>query len=253
MTLKTFFGHDLDFSKAATMFSIHHLIYVLSAVLTVFLIVKFGHYIKESKHEKTIKKVVIGALIFLEIIYHIHNWTYPRLSIPLHICSFAVMMSIYMLMTDSKKTFEYLFFFGTVGGFMALVFPNSWGYTYLNFRYYHFFILHNILIAIPLYYYTVYGYRITYKTLIKVFKTVLIMGIFIHLINLTFLHYGIDSNYWFITYVPTVVDDFFTSYPIYIATFITLVFTTMNILFVLTHPKEFPLVQKFHKKNHSAE
>jgi len=149
-----------------------------------------------------------------------------------------------MLLTDSKKTFEYLFFFGTVGGAMALLFPNSWGYTYLNFRYYHFLILHNILIAIPLYYYKEYGYRIDYSVLLRVFKTVVFMGVIIHLINLTFLHYGIDSNYWFITYVPYVVSDFFTSYPLYVATFILAVFTTMNILFLLTHPHEFPLFKK---------
>ena len=138
MTFQTFFGHDIDFSKAATMFTIHHALYVMSGILTVFLILKFGHYIKESRYEQRIKKILVGILVFLEIIYHIHNWTYPRLSIPLHICSFAVILSIMMLLTDSKKVFEYLFFFGILGGAMALSFPNSWGYTYLNFRYYHF-------------------------------------------------------------------------------------------------------------------
>lgn len=244
MTFQTFFGHDIDFSKAATMFTIHHALYVMSGILTVFLILKFGHYIKESRYEQRIKKILVGILVFLEIIYHIHNWTYPRLSIPLHICSFAVILSIMMLLTDSKKVFEYLFFFGILGGAMALSFPNSWGYTYLNFRYYHFLILHNLLIAIPLYYYKEYGYRVNYSILLKVFKTVLVIGIVIHLINLMFLHYGMDSNYWFITYVPLVVDDFFTSYPLYVATFIAAVFTTMNILFFVTHPQEFPLFKK---------
>ncbi len=244
MFFETFFGHDIDFDKAATMFSIHHAIYILSGILTIVLIKRFANTIKASPHEHTIKKILVWFLIFMEIIYHIHNWSYPRFSIPLHICSFAVFMSIYILNTDSKKIFNYLFFFGTLGGIMALLFPNSWGYTYLNFRYYHFLILHNLLIAIPLYYYFAYGYRVSYDVLLHVFKNILITGIFIHLLNLTFIHFGYDSNYWFITYIPQVVNGFFTNYPVYILTFITLVFATMNILFFVTHPGQFPLLQK---------
>ncbi|GEM_PF-1149281 len=249
MTWSRFFGHDIDFSKAAEMWTIHHLIYVLSAVLTIVLILRYAPHIRAWKHERMLKRVIVGVLIVFELTYHLHNWSYPRFSIPLHICSFAVFMSIHILLTDSKKTFEYLFFFGTLGGIMALLFPNSWGYTYMNFRYYHFLILHNMLIAISLYYYKAYGYRITYPILIRVFKSVLVMAIVVHLINLTFLRLGYDSNYWFVTYVPHVVEDVFTHYPIYIVTFISSVFLSMNILFAATHPNQI----KWLKKDHSSE
>lgn len=244
MTLETFFGHDIDFTKSANMFTIHHLIYVLSAVLTIVLTLRYAKAIKASKHEQKIKTIVFYTLIVFELFYHIHNWTYPRLSIPLHICSFAVVMSLFMLQKDSKRLFEYLFFFGTLGGIMALFFPNSWGYTYLNIRYYHFLLLHNLLIAIALYYYKAYEYRITYQTLWKVYKTVLVLAIFIHLINLTFHHFGYDANYWFITYIPYVAEDFFPSYPLYIFTFLSVVFLSMNILYISTHFNQIPWLVK---------
>ena len=135
MILNRFFGHDIDYSKAVTLFSIHHLIYVLSGITTVFLILKYAKKIKEMNIEPHLKKGVAIFLILLEIMYHIHNWTYPRLSIPLHICSFATFMAIYLLLTDNERTFKYLFFFGTLGGAMALLIPLSLGYTYYNFRY----------------------------------------------------------------------------------------------------------------------
>lgn len=244
MFLSTFFGHDIDFSKSANMVTIHHLIYVLSAVITIALVLRYAKAIKASKHEQKIKTIVFYTLIVFELFYHIHNWTYPRLSVPLHICSFAVVMSLYILKTDSKRVFEYLFFFGTLGGIMALFFPNSWGYTYLNIRYYHFLLLHNLLIAISLYYYKAYNYRVNYHILWRVYKTVLVLAIFVHLINLTFQHFGYDANYWFITYIPYVVDDFFTSYPLYIFTFLSAVFVTMNILYVTTHTNQIPWLQK---------
>ncbi|QMS84362.1 TIGR02206 family membrane protein [Candidatus Xianfuyuplasma coldseepsis] len=247
MFFETFFGHDIDFSKAATMFSIHHAIYMFSAVLTIVFIKKYAKKIRNHPREPQIRKIVVWFLIFMEIVYHLHNWSYPRFSIPLHICSFAVFMSIYVLNTNSKKVYNYLFFFGTLGGIMALTFPNSWGYTYLNFRYYHFLILHNVLIGVSLYYYFAYDYRITYRTLLNVYRTVLILAIFIHLFNLTFIHFGYDSNYWFITYIPQVVDGFFTNYPVYILTFLSAVFVSMNILFFVTHQDQIPLL--FQKKS----
>jgi hypothetical integral membrane protein (TIGR02206 family) len=234
MILNRFFGHDIDYSKAVTLFSIHHLIYVLSGITTVFLILKYAKKIKEMNIEPYLKKGVAIFLILLEIMYHIHNWTYPRLSIPLHICSFATFMAIYLLLTDNERTFKYLFFFGTLGGAMALLIPLSLGYTYYNFRYYHFIFLHCTIIAVPLYYYKAYDFRVTYRNVWGVYKAILLLAILIHLINLTFIHFGIESNYWYITTIPANVEKFFSAWAIYIVTFMTAVFTTMNLLYFVT-------------------
>ena len=183
MSFSRFFGHDIDFDKAATMFTEHHLLYSLFALLVIFLTYSFADKIKKSPKEKTIKISVAVLLIVLELTYHIHNWTYPRVSLPLHLCSFATFLNIYLLFTDSKKVFEYAFFFGILGGFMALVFPNSLGYTYYNFRYYHFILLHFTIISVPIYYYKAYDFRVTYKKLIQVYKLVLVLAVFILIFN----------------------------------------------------------------------
>ncbi len=234
MSFSRFFGHDIDFSKAATMFTIHHVLYVFFGAVTMYLVLRYAKRIKAAGKDHIIKRYWIGLLLTLEVMYHIHNWTYPRLSLPLHICSFATIMAIVLLWTDSKKVFNYVFFFGTLGGIMALVFPNSLGYTYYNFRYYHFILLHCTIIAVPLYYYKAYDYRVTYQDLWHIFKGVLLLGIAVHIINLTFLHYGVDANYWFITYIPANVESIFKNYPVYVVTFIAAVFTSMNILYFIT-------------------
>lgn len=234
MILSRFFGHDIDYSKAVTLFSIHHLIYVLCGLFTIIMVLRFAERVHNSKYEKHVKLFYAFLLITMEIMYHIHNWTYPRLSIPLHICSFATFMSIYILFTDSKKVFKYLFFFGTLGGIMALTIPLSLGYTYYNFRYYHFIILHCTIILIPLYYYKAYHYRITHKDLLNVYKGICIMALIIHLINLTFMHFGIESNYWYISVIPSNVENIFTIHPVYVISFMTAVFATMNLLYYIT-------------------
>ena len=206
-----------------------------------FLVLKYAKRIKATGKDYYLKRYWIVLIIVLEFMYHYHNWTYPRFSLPLHICSFAAIMSIVLLLTDSKRVFNYVFFFGTLGGIMALAFPTSYGYTFYNFRYYHFMILHCSIIAVPMYYYKAYDYRVTYLKLWQVYKTVLILAIGVHLLNLTFASLGYEGvNYWFITYVPKEVSGFFTNYPLYVFTFLSLVFLSMNILYFVTKDKLTP-------------
>lgn len=237
MLLTNFFGHDLDMSKAQAIGTIHHAILVVCAALAIIGTLFYALKIKVSKHENKTRYILIVLLIFLEISYHIHNWTAPleiRLergpSVPIHISSIALLMCIALLYTGSKKVFNYAFVFGTIGGFIALVLPNTWGYTYLNFRYYHFLVLHVLIMIVPLYYYKAYNYRIDYKTTLHVFRSAVLLGITVYIIN-GFL----DTNYWFIREIPVNVASVFKNWNVYIICYWSLVFFTMNILYLVTN------------------
>lgn len=230
--LRTFFGHDINASQAVQLFTWHHALYFFVAVLAFFITLRYSYIIKQHRHEKRFKLGVAALLIIFELAYHIHNWSYPRFSIPLHICSFATIMNIVLLLTDSKRVFNYAFFFGVLGGFMALSIPFTLGYTYFNFRYYHFMIMHFTIMAVPLYYYRSYNFRVSYKMLLDVYRSTLVISIVVLLIN-RLLH----TNYWFISEIPPEMTTFFINWPVYIFFFMGLVFTTMNILYFLTHKK----------------
>lgn len=237
MTLTNFFGHDLDMSKSATMWTYHHVILITFGLIAIIGTAKIALKIKAKANEKQIRYIIIGALVFLELAYHIHNWTAPAalrlergLSVPLHVCSFAVFMNIALLYTNSKKVFNYAFVFGTVGGFMAMFIPNSLGYTYMNFRYYHYIILHSIIMGVPVYYYKAYNYRIDYKTVLNVFKHAVLMGIAVYIIN-SFL----GTNYWFIYEIPDNVASWFPNWSVYIIAFVATVFFTMNVLYLVSN------------------
>ena len=230
MSFARFFGHDIDFTKAATMFTIHHLLLFTCAIVGIILTLHFAQRIKEHPKENRIKIYVAVFLIILELTYHIHNLTAGIVSLPIHLSSLATLLCITLLFTDSKRVFQYAFFFGTVGGFMALAFPNSLGYTYYNFRYYHFILLHVTILMVPLYYYKAYGYRVTYKKLLEVYSVVLVLGLVVNALN------GyLGTNYWFIHDIPRNVSGAFKRYPVYIVTFFALVFSTMNVLYYLSH------------------
>ncbi len=237
MLLANFFGHDLDMSKSAQMWTVHHIILLFFAFFAICGTLYIALKVKARKNEKEIRYFFIGILLLLELAYHVHNWTAPLemriergLSVPLHICSFALFMNIALLHTNSKRVFNYAFIFGTVGGFMAMFMPNSLGYTYLNFRYYHYIVLHTIIMSVPIYYYKAYNYRISYKELLYVFRSAVLMGIVVYMIN-SFL----GTNYWFINTIPVNVESWFSNWNIYILTYAVTVFFTMNVLYVVSN------------------
>ena len=77
MLLTKFFGHDLDMSKAQTMWTVHHAILVFFALIAIIGTLYFALKIKAKENEKQIRYFVMGVLIILELAYHIHNWTAP--------------------------------------------------------------------------------------------------------------------------------------------------------------------------------
>lgn len=242
MTFEKFFGHDYywdyDYPVSVKMFNIHHLIYVIGLLLTYTVVIKFARVIKESTREQKIKTIFIIWLLTLEVIYHIHNWSAGRFSVPLHVCSFAVILNIILLFTDNERVWKYAFFYGILGGSMALLFPVSFGYTYFNIRYYHFLFIHMTIVAIPLYYYMTYNYRVTYKTTLKIFRSSFIIMILMIFVNNLLTEWGIkDANYWFMATIPNNVSNVFNSWTFYVLTFTFAVFLTMNILYFATNAK----------------
>lgn len=232
MSFEKFFGHDIveiGSRLTVSLFSWHHLVLALFAVVSILLTLRYADQIKNSPKEKKIRYIFIGILVFLEVTYHIHNWTYPRFSVPLNICSFALMFEIYLLATNDERIFKFAYFFGTLGGLLALTLPTSLGYTIYNFRYYHFIVVHSVLIMIPLYYFKAYKFRVTYKELKYVYFVTVSFTFFMYIFNVTF-----DTNYWYINYIPENVDGIFSNYLFYVMIWYFVVFLSMNLLYLFT-------------------
>jgi len=222
-SLRRFWDHDLNPDLAMQPFTWQHGLLVLLGVLSVVITLKYAKVIFNSRYERKIKKGFAIWLLFLEIVYHLHYWTYGMFSVPLHVCSFGVMFSIAILLTDSKKVFDFLFFIGIFGGLLALFIPNSLGYTYFNMRYYHFIVLHMSIAIVPIYYYKAYGYRVNRKSLNKTAILILSLSPLVTLVN-----YTMDRNYMFIGEKPEIIAGILPDWPYYIIVFLVLAIICMN-------------------------
>jgi len=229
MSLEVFWNHDLNPDLAMKPFTWQHGILLLLGVLSVVLTLKFADKLKQSKYENRVKKGFAIWLIFLELIYHLHYWTYGVFSVPLHICSFGVMFSVIVLLTDNKRVFDYLFYFGILGGLLALFIPNSLGYTYYNMRYYHFILLHMSITIVPIYYYKAYHYRLKLKS---VYRTILLVLCLSPLV--AFVNYKFDKNYMFIGEKPVIIAHLLPDWPYYIIVFLIIAFIALHLLYFVS-------------------
>lgn len=230
MSLYKFWNHELDPKLAMQPFTWQHGLLIMLGIISVFGTLHFAMRIKESKHEKTIKKSFAAWLLFLEIVYHLHYWSFGLFSVPLHLCSFGVMFSIALLVTDNKKIFELLFFIGTFGGIIALFIPNSLGYTYFNMRYYHFALLHMSIAIVPIYYYKAYEYRVTINSIKKTIIFVLSISPIV-----VFVNYTMDKNYMFIGERPEIIKDILPIWPYYIPIFMVIGIIAMFGLYFISN------------------
>lgn len=230
MSLERFFGHDIDFELAMKPFTWQHYLLILLGIIVVVGGLLIADKIHNSKYENRIKKGFVFWLLLLEIAYHTHYWGYGMFSVPLHICSFGVMFSIIILLTDSYKVFEILFFVGIFGGLLALFIPNTLGYTYYNMRYYHFILLHASIVIVPIYYYKAYNYRIRLSSIYKTFALTAIISPLVIAVNYIF-----DKNYMFIGEKPMIIANYLPDWPYYIIVFIALAFFALHVLYFVSN------------------
>ena len=225
-------AHEYDLDNVFVFFSIEHFMFITIALSATFLILHFAHYIKEWKYEKSLRIGIASLMVILELGYHTHNFINGKFSIPLHVCSVAVIISIYLLLTNSKKAFGLVFYLGLLGGYTALFLPDMSDYTYINMRYYHFIIIHLLIVVIPLYYYKAYGYRLTLHSVRRAVLLLLAMTPLAVYINTT-----MDRNYMFIGEKPDPIAAYLPPWPFYILLFGVLIIGLFYSMYFLSNLK----------------
>lgn len=230
MSFSDFIEHEINSDFVVDPFSIQYLIFILIGILSVVLTLFFAKKIKAWKYEKKLKIMMGFALIVLETIYHIHNYVNGVFSIPLHISSFCVLFSIYVLFTDNRRIFGMLYYLGILGGLAAFFAPGMLNYTFYHIRFYHFILVHVAIIIVPLYYYKAYDYKINIKDMMITYVALIIILPYVIYVN-----YILERNYMFIGELPSQFVGVFPVWPYYIIVYLVLLIIPFAILYYLTN------------------
>ncbi|MCM3091607.1 MULTISPECIES: YwaF family protein [unclassified Cytobacillus] len=183
--------------------------------------------------DKLIRLSMFLMLFTLELLYH--AWLYHggewdiSFTLPLQLCSISLVLSLLLLASKSKAIFQIVYYLGVTGAFMAILTPELF-LGFPHFRYFQFFITHNLIIWTCLYFVLVHQFKPTGIGLFQSF-------VFLNLCASAafFANKLTGGNYMFLSQKPenNTLLDYLGPYPYYI---ITLEITALFLFSLLLLP-----------------
>lgn len=154
----------------------------------------------DTSAERAFRLSIAAALLLQEILLNINKsqaglWRVSD-SLPLHLCSFSVVMGIAMLAMKSRYLFDVLYYWAA-GAVVALFTPDLTTTDFPAFRFYQFFISHGLIVLSVLYLFVVHGYRPSARSLKRTLVFTHALMPFIAAVN-----YFSGGNYFFVARVP---------------------------------------------------
>jgi hypothetical integral membrane protein (TIGR02206 family) len=142
-------------------FSLAHFAGMAMTVAIVLLIAVFRVQLRGSTANRNARYAMAGLLVGCELALQVwyartDNWGLQ--SLPFQLCSMMMWLSAALLLTRNPKLYEVTFFLGIMGALQALLTPNL-DVTFPEFRYFHFFIAHGVIIGASVFLTVVEGYR----------------------------------------------------------------------------------------------
>ncbi len=158
--------------------------------------------LRRKKNADRIRHLLAGVLLLFDILLFTwyvtaDQWDVAN-TLPLHLCSLTLLLSIIMLWTKSYRLFEFIYFAGIGGALQALLTPAAILSGFPHFTYYYFFVAHGGIIASCLLMINAYHYR---PTLGSIGRTML--GLNLLLIPVFLVNRWTGGNYMFIARKPS--------------------------------------------------
>lgn len=215
------------------MWDMIHITTMLLIIACIFALFIFKDFLRpyRDKIRIAVGWTLIASRLSLDFWYISTDQWSVKSSLPLELCSIASIMCGIMLLTRNKHLFEVFYFIALSGALQAILTPDL-NFGFPQFRFIQFFADHFLLMIAPLIMIILYGFKITYKSLIKSFLTLNGIAIIVFFMNIIF-----SANYMFLRHKPTSASllDFLGPYPYYILSleFVALlIFTVLYLPFV---------------------
>jgi len=178
------------------------------------------------------RRILAFALVANEIAWHVWSWrtgTWTlQTMLPLHLCSLFVWLGAYLLLTGSRRVYEFAYFLGIAGPLQALLTPDAGVYGFPHFRFFQTLIAHGLILTLVLFMTLVERMRPTRRSLVRV-----LVGMNAYILLVAGVNTLLGSNYLFIAHKPETasVVDFLGPWPWYIVAMEVLGFINCLVLY----------------------
>ena len=193
----------LDFSGTGEfkLFSISHLSALVFIILFIVGMIIFFKKNNDERLKKTFRTILAIMLLLQELLFKIWNLAFGKMSLsyslPLYLCSLALFVCAFMLITKNKTSFEIAYFWGLGASVQSLITPALYDFDFPHFRFFEFFIAHGAVVASIFFMIFIEKYRPTIVSVIKVMVITLVSAILIYFINIF-----LNTNYLFLIEKP---------------------------------------------------
>ena len=208
------------FSFPAPPFELFGAAHFVVMVLTVAVPVALSVIVRRADSER-VTRVVCVAFAALLAVNQLGYWSYRfategavvfmREHLPLHMCSIAVVLSIVLLLTRTRLSYELTYFWGLAGTSNAIVTPELVE-GFPNYHFFQYFISHAGIVATALFATFGLGMRPDFRSLMRAFLYLNALAAVLALVNL-----ALDSNYLYLCEPPVTASPFlFLPWPWYL-------------------------------------
>lgn len=157
-----------DFENHFVAYSLSHWVTLSIFATLVLLLYMFRGWFRKGDRERKARYTLACILVLCELT--LNSWfAWTRIYsvthiLPLELCSISLYMCIVMLLFNSRKVFQVVYFTGIGGAMMALLTPEL-SYAFPHFRFIQFFVAHIGIILAILYMVWVKRFRPTLKSI----------------------------------------------------------------------------------------
>lgn len=233
------FGAENTFST----FDLVHIIVilVLTTVLTVMIVKR--KKIEKLPNKDKVSYILAGILLFLDFSFYVWkaiNGAQAYFPIPMHLCSWATYIVALSLIFRRDFLFQVGVYYGITGGLLSILVPEFGGYSFNHMRFYQFFLLHFLILALPLYQYIAYNLKLKYKYIYITLGVMWVQAGIAALVNLYIGHLtGEVGNGMFVFEPPVPLPGILGQSPVYLFGF--------SIIFILLWHGIYKLLPKLKK------
>jgi len=183
------------------LFSKDHLLTIGIILILGVLLFVYRKQIQDSGKKQVFRFSLAFLLLATEIFYHIwlvyeNAWSL-KTGLPLELSDITVILAIVMLLTNSYRVFQFMYFAGLASSIQAIMTPDLGQYSFPHFRYFEFFVSHGGVVLACLIMVVASKYR---PTIPSMWVTVLIVNLYAACVY--FVNKSLKTNFMYLMKKP---------------------------------------------------
>ncbi|WP_373605038.1 YwaF family protein [Bacillus sp. AFS002410] len=214
------------------LFSVEHLLTIGIILALCILLFIFRKKLQEQVNERFIRYSLALLLFASEVFYQLwllyeNAWSL-KTALPLQLSDIAVILAIVMLLTNSYRLFQFMYFAGLGSSIQAIVTPDLDRFSFPHIRYFEFFVSHGGVVLACLFMVAVCKYRPTISSL---WVTALIVNLYAACVF--FINKSLKTNFLYIMKKPASASllDYLGPWPWYILSLELVMIVSFYILY----------------------